>query len=227
MLLEGSCQNLHYLVRRAELQQNMSCFGDEMDFLGFYLDTTFNIGEAEYSEHSLWLWGNSKQLDPYFMQSDIGIKVEKPRIKLTQWWRDILLHIETRKLRGWTQIGTSLLNVSFEEQKSFEQMFKQVRRHVKRYWQKAGHKNMAVLYYGPRERRGVLVGLAYKNVSRDERDRMMRNAAATAMSEASTARTIVIGLDVEHGEHYPYSVMGVFYGDPSTDEHLTPHEGEA
>jgi hypothetical protein len=42
-VLDNEIEVLHYLTRRAELEQQISYLGDEGDLLAFYLDTAFNL----------------------------------------------------------------------------------------------------------------------------------------------------------------------------------------
>ncbi len=99
-VLGEGCEKLHYLVRRAEFERNFDYIGDEIDLLAFYLDTGFNIEEDEFKQQSISLFGMSKIFDPFFMKELPEKETPKPRRKSTKWWRSILHHIETKKLRG-------------------------------------------------------------------------------------------------------------------------------
>ena len=48
-LLDGTCEKLHYLLRRAQFEKSATYIGDELDLLAFYIDTGFNIGEEEFN----------------------------------------------------------------------------------------------------------------------------------------------------------------------------------
>jgi len=48
-ILPSTAHKIHYLRRREDLETNLSYKGDELDLLGFYLASGFNIGEAEFS----------------------------------------------------------------------------------------------------------------------------------------------------------------------------------
>lgn len=52
-ILEPIGQKVHYLRRRAELEGRMSYIGDELDLLGLYIGTGFNLGDAEFGNHHL------------------------------------------------------------------------------------------------------------------------------------------------------------------------------
>lgn len=205
-ILEGTCEKLHYLVRRAQFEVNADYEGDELDLLAFYIDTGFNIGETEFDGTRLYLWAMSKLFDPYFMGWWSGQDAPKPRRRLTRWWKAILRQIERRRVPRWTELGSILLNVSYDDQVKFKKGFNRIQRNVQRHWQQPGHHNFIVLLNGPPQRRDAIVGLAYKRVTKKQRNQWMENAAADAMQEAPTNRALVIGIDVEQRD-YPYSVM--------------------
>jgi hypothetical protein len=207
-ILEGSCERLHYLVRRAEFEEHADYLGDEMDLLALYIETGFNVGEAEFDGTGLYLWGMSKALDPYFMLASSRQGVSKPHLRLTEWWRDLLQRIEERQAPRWTELGQILLSVAYDDQAAFEKGFKRVRRIVCRQWQVPGHDNVVLLRTGPAQRREAIVGLAYKGISREQRNQLIENAAGDAIESVQTDRVLVIGVDVARGD-YPYSVIAV------------------
>lgn len=205
-ILEGTCEKLHYLVRRPQFEVSANYVGDELDLLAFYIDTGFNIGATEFDGTGLYLWAMSKVFDPYFMAWWSGQDAPKPRRRLTRWWKAILRQIERRRVPRWTELGYILLNVAYDDQVQFKKEFKRIQRNVQRHWQEPGHENCIVLLTGPPQRRDAIVGLAYKRVTKKQRNQWMQNVAADAMEEAPTNRALVIGIDVEQRD-YPYSVM--------------------
>ena len=205
-ILEGTCEKLHYLVRRAQFEVHANYIGDEIDLLAFYIDTGFNIGEAEFDHTGLFLRDMSKAFDPYFLCQWSGEDAPKPRRRLTRWWMDILHQIEQRQVTGWTELGYILLNVAYDDQVEFEKGFKRIQRIVQHHWQKPGHENLAVLFNGPPQRRDVIAGLAYKRITREQRNQWIENGAGDAMESAPANRSLVIGIDVERRD-YPYSVI--------------------
>lgn len=205
-ILEGLCTKIHYLVRRAEFDQNARYTGDELDLLVFYLKTGFNIGETEFKGPPLLLGPLSKELDPYFVTRAHGKSAPKPSPRRTAWWDDILTRMESGPIPRWTDVGYIMLNVSYEDQRKFQRMFSVVKRNVIKNWQKRGHRNSLVLLSGPPQRRDVIVGLAYKNVDKNTRNGMMVSLAADEMRKAKVPMALVIGVDVDR-EDYPYTVL--------------------
>jgi hypothetical protein len=206
-LLPSSSQKLHYLQRRQEFEEHAQYHGDEFDLLAFYLYTGFNIGEMEFSgERGLFLTGISKILDPYLTQEHFGITDVQPvRQRLSPWWRDIIAHIERRRNDGWSRIGTTLLNVSYEDQLAFESKFRVVRNIVKRRIQVVpGTMDRVVIANGPPQRRDAIVALAYKGLTREQRDRRLLAAGADGVEASGAQFAWVLAVDVD-APHYPYT----------------------
>ncbi|MEG4224544.1 hypothetical protein QUA35_01185 [Microcoleus sp. N9_B2] len=206
-VLEGSCEKLHYLVRRAEFEKNADYIGDEIDLLAFYLDTGFNIGNAEFTQQGLSLVGLSNIFDPFFMKELPKSETPKPQRKLTRWWRSIIQHIESRQSERWTEVGCVLLNFTHDDQTKFEEGFKRIKKIVHKFWQLPDHNNTCILTNEIVPERGAVVGFAYKRIDREKRNRTMENALDEAMSISPVSRVVVIGVDVEQND-YPYSVVG-------------------
>lgn len=205
-ILEGSCEKLHYLVRRAEFEKNADYIGDEIDLLAFYLDTGFNIGNAEFTQQRLRLLGMSNIFDPFFMKKLPQSETPKPKRKLTRWWRSIIQHIESRQPEGWTEVGCVLLNLTHDEQTKFEKQFKRIKKIVNKFWELPNHNHTCILINETVPERGAVAGFAYKRIDREKRNQTMENAMDEAMSISPVSRVVVIGVDVEQND-YPYSVV--------------------
>ena len=206
-ILEGSCEKLHYLLRRAEFEKNADYNGDEIDLLAFYLDTGFNIGNAEFTQQRLRLVGMSNIFDPFFMKELPKSETPKPQRKLTRWWRSIIQQIESRQPEGWTEVGCVLLNSTHDDQTKFEKQFKQIKKIVNKFWELPEHNNTCILTNETVPERGAVAGFAYKRIDREKRNQTMENAVDEAMSISPVSRVVVIGVDVEQND-YPYSVVG-------------------
>lgn len=127
-ILKTTPEKIHYLKRRAELEANADYKGDELDLLGFYLKTGFNVGESEFDGVHLLLTGMSKPIDVYYEALEENIYLEKPQLKLTKWWLDICQKIQDRKLHQWSDIANILLNVSYNEQEQLLKNSKQLQK---------------------------------------------------------------------------------------------------
>lgn len=195
-LLEHPSEKLHYLSRRAELEANSNYFGDELDLLAFYLDKGFCIGETEFDRTKLMgLYGDSKTLDPYFMRQWHKQSVRKPKRPLTKWWEAVLDGIEKSRTQGWSELGQILLGVAYEEQMEFERNSRHIKRSVLLdgpEWRRECVVNMLV---GVRQH-DAIVGIAYKDLSREGRRELFDQAVSNMLQHESVQRVMVIGWDV-------------------------------
>lgn len=208
-LLDGACQVLHYFRRRAELEALVNYEGDELDLLGLYLETGFNHpGLAE--PMSVMFKGMQRVIDPYMMRHELDIAgVEKPRLRMTEWWRLLLRRVEQIGEPRWTELGYYLLNVEFPDQRSLELRFRRIRRAVRKSIVNPHKTNVVGLAAGPLDRRIGVAAMAFKKVDRKERNWMMENAADHAFEKSGADRVVVIASDVLRDDS-PYSAIAMF-----------------
>ncbi|MEW6236153.1 MAG: hypothetical protein AB1656_12270, partial [Candidatus Omnitrophota bacterium] len=205
-ILISEMERLHYLVRRKEIDENMTYFADELDLLGIYLSTGFNIGEIEQNKKAVFNFiGNSTIIDDYYLSVEQGISKEKPKLKLTKWWREIIKFVEKRKPNRWSEIAEILLNISFDDQKKGEKEFKRYIRNVQKNWEIPGHKNS--LFICPQKYCFNAIGLiAYKELSKNERFNLIENSVNSIFKKCHAKRCLIIGKNVDSND-YPYSIL--------------------
>ncbi len=215
-ILENEVEALHYLMRRAELENQIHYLGDEGDLLGFYLDTAFNLGDAETSgEYSFNLMLKSKELDPYFVGRERGVSVTKPRLKLTKWWRDIINYVIERKIDHWTEVGLLLLNVGYEEQRGFERKFKSLSSRVKLGLTKEKY-NWVSLETAPKDRSYLLAAFPYLTRDRTERNEIMRYILESMIDRDYLLGLLCIGVHASNPQ-YPYNAIVYTDGTRASD----------
>lgn len=202
-ILESRGQRLHYLRRRADLTNTMNAMGDELDFLGFYLDTGFNIGDAEFGELKLHLLGMSKPIDDYCMARAEKIKREKPKPRLTSWWADIISFAEHRGFHRWTDVVNILLSLSYNEQLDAERMFERIKRNVRTNWRRPSHECTVVIVPHPRKSNGVAL-YAYRDEDRENRRDRVQVVADQTFAHGHVQRCVVLAVNIDRKE-YPYS----------------------
>ena len=207
-ILGSAPEKIHYLVRRTELQRTLHFIADEMNLLALYLETGFNLGEAESEKGRLLITDGSRPIDSYYILKDAGIVSPKPALKITQWWSDIRAKIESRHFDRWSEAAVMLLNISFEEQQALENRFKRTARNVRKQWRQPGHENCVVLT-PPAWRRDSFGLLAFKNCRSRERHAMMENVAAGVFAKSHVRRCLVIAINIDT-QTYPYSMLAVF-----------------
>lgn len=207
-ILEGTCEKIHYLIRRTQFEENVNYIGDEIDLLAFYIDKGFCIGDSEFDGTGFQLLGMSEAFNKYFLREDLRIDVEKPRRRLTKWWKDILNKFEDKKTLRWTEMSYMLLNVEYDDQVEFENKFNEVMEIVRQSSKEEDHLNTVVLEYGPKNRRDAVLGCAYKKVDREARHNIIDDAISQVSIDVVKERMVIIGYDVDYQKmHYPYSLI--------------------
>lgn len=129
-ILDEPFLRLHYLRRRAELLPKISQIGDELDSLGFYLDTGFNLGEVESGGSRLVMPGYSGKIDRYFTYIDEQRPSIKPKPNLSPWIFFICEQLRDRGSVGWTEIAFHLLCLTREEQEKVESKIRTIQRKI-------------------------------------------------------------------------------------------------
>ncbi len=207
-ILEAAGEKVNYLKRRAELLESMRTIGDEIDHLGLYLQTGFNIGdEIEDGSAILQLIEMSQPVDNYCVALAEGAHRQKPRLRSSDWWSDICSYVEKRSFWRWTEVINILLSLSFEEQEEAEKMFGQVRDRLRKGRKKGSQDTVFIC---PPTRKSEAVALfAFLDSDVGQRYLRMEQIANQAFDTAHVRRCLVIAANIDR-EDYPYSSLMVF-----------------
>jgi hypothetical protein len=224
-VLEGVHQKLHYLSRRVEWEAHVDYMADEYDLLAFYLATGFNVGTFEFGETNMQIYGLGNALNPYFLSKIGGPPATKPKLRLTQWWRDILHAAEERRFESWTDVGVFLLSADYDTQRDFESRVKKMVRNVKSNWHRPGHENTLILITGPEQRKKAITAYAYKGVSREERDRTVRSIFTQVADQSGCKNALLIGLSADQ-RFYPYQLISIAFGIGEEPETCNERDGQ-
>lgn len=132
-LLPDELQRLHYLSRRAVLQERLDYQADEIDLLALYIEAGFAWGGLEATGEKLLIRGIARSIDPYLEQHYAGkAKGRAPRRPLHRLWSNTLGILERETPPDWVSIGTTLLDASFEQQEAFSTAVKDRIKEVKK-----------------------------------------------------------------------------------------------
>lgn len=206
-LLTTEAQKIHYFQRRRELEMQVEYFADELDLLGFYLDTSFDIGDMEgEGKAALNLTLKSKDLDPYIIGTAKGSSVKKPELKMTTWWKDILATMAKRKTKRWLEFSYILLNIHVENQRGLERQFKELVQRIKNNEIELEH-NWVVFLTANKNRQFAIVAYPYKSKHLEERNKIFSEIINQAFDVNKNLKgVVVIGVNIDT-EHYPYSAL--------------------
>jgi hypothetical protein len=197
-ILDDPLLFLHYLNERVYLQKSFNLIGDELDFLGLYLATGFNL--AAVSRDKLTQFsptGMSAPIDQYYMGREAGLSVAKPSAKLSPLFRDIIKRLTSVRPPGWTLIGFHLLSCADPaEQKAVARALKKLRGTVRRARRDFGR--LCTVNIQPSEgRKARVIFFLFPEEARGEVQRDMEQLAAEAMEASNLEACIVIARGTE------------------------------
>lgn len=116
-LLVGEGQRFHYLLRRAELDEEISFVADEQDLLALYLMNGFN--DARTMGRTLEIYGLSAKL-AYYQKGTPHYDPRTPLpVSTSPLWRHLIAQGRAAQRSRWRMIAYDLLNFMTEEQERF------------------------------------------------------------------------------------------------------------
>lgn len=188
---------LHYLSERLYLQKTFSLMGDELDFLGLYLTTGFNIAGLESHDGVFSPSGMSAPLDRYYQSRDAGVKIAVPTANLQPLYKAIIDKLSSRRLTGWTTAGLHLLSSADPtEQRRIERAMNQLRVSVRKNHHDPAHVN-SMIVTPPGERRAIVIFYVYVESDRANIARNMEQLAAEALESSLRSSCVVFARCVE------------------------------
>ncbi|MEE7626520.1 hypothetical protein V3O24_10135 [Methylobacter sp. Wu8] len=206
--LDHPVQIIHYLQRRTELEGHVSFLGDELDFMGLYAMTLFNLGSMQSEDKTeIIISEMSAPLDKYYMSRDEGIILEKPRPKISKLFNDIFRKLEERSTPQWTEIGVLLNMFSPNDQSKLASAVEMLKKGVSRTWQKEGHKN-AIIYAPPEASEYALAYVLFKDGNAHRRYEFIENAAASGLKPEHVKSCLVIAKNIDQDD-LPYHYISL------------------
>ncbi|MEM7063474.1 MAG: hypothetical protein AAF572_09970 [Cyanobacteria bacterium P01_B01_bin.77] len=196
--LEHPVQIIHYLQRRQELEENLNYTGDELDLMGLYIETLFNLGEYE-AEENLIISEMSFPLDRYYNSKDASIELPKPKPKISPLFSKIFNQLENRLTPRWTEIGVILNRFSPYDQQKLTKMIRKIEGNVRKYWKEEGHKNTAIIIPS-KSSKHALCYVIFNNHNESKRDNYIQNAAALAFENEYVTRCLVIAKNMDKND---------------------------
>jgi len=204
-LLPFEAEKVHYFARRREIEDHLNYEGDELDLLSFYLENGFNIDETEYnSEIMIDLILKSKEIDPYFEGINRGVKVNKPGLEMTEWWKDILNKLSNKKPKNWLETSFILLNSTKKNQEKFEKTLRGLKKRIRTGKVDKKH-NWVTFLFGPKRKSFAVIGYPYVTINKEERNNIIMNILHSEEVKNSKG-SVIIGINVNK-EDYPYSIL--------------------
>jgi hypothetical protein len=191
-ILERPAFFLHYFSERGRFQKALRIFAFEMDFLGVYLETGFNVGNLEEQKVSLNLIGASTVIDRYYESRDAGVALTKPKPKLSTYFSTLIGAIEGRAFPRWTTVTTDLLRcASYAEQKKIDKLLAKLKAGVERNWRDPKHE-CSLVVSPPEIRDTAVVFYAYPPQIAPRRRKIAGELALKALEISGRERCVMI-----------------------------------
>ena len=194
-LLDSDIHLTHYLDTRQEIEERIPYLGDELDLMGFYLESMFEIGKLDENQQ-LVLTGASSEIDHYYSSMDAGATVVKPKPRTNSFFSRVLRQLMIRQTDRWLEIGVALCRFSPEDQKILSRKIFQCGRNVKRAPRARELNNQIVLLPGPHSKYALCVSV-HNNENRDLRDTYFNAACHHGFEADHVEFSIVIEINID------------------------------
>jgi len=196
--LDHPVQIIHYLERRQELEKVLGYMGDELDLMGLYIGTLFNIGDID-PEANFVISEMSSPLDAFYNSRDAGVDIPKPKPKISPLFSGIFEQLEKRHTPRWTEIGVILNRFSPEDQRQLTKMVKIIQKIVRKNWMVEGHKNIAIVT-PPRASEYALCYVVYNDHNASKRNEFIQKAAIVGLEAEHVKQCLVIAKNVDRDD---------------------------
>lgn len=196
-ILDNPLLLLHYLSERMHFQDSYQLMGDELDFLGLYLVSGFNMGHPD-KENVFSPSGMSAPIDKYYNSRDANIHIPKPRASLSPHFRQIVARLCERQPKGWTTAGLHLLSsASPVEQREIERHLVKLRKTVRRTFKDTRHIN--TMFIAPPLARKARVGFyLFPEELRSRHGEIMEILADGELGEEAVETITLFGRSTEN-----------------------------
>ncbi|MGO9546731.1 MAG: hypothetical protein ACLPPF_18285 [Rhodomicrobium sp.] len=197
-ILDNPILLLHYLAERAYFQKAFKLLGDELDFLGLYLSTGFNIAGLESHTGLFSPSGMSAPIDRYYDSRDAGVRIPKPQAALQPLFRSIIDRLSDRRPQGWVTGGLHLLgSADPSEQLAIEHSLNQLRTQVRRNHHDPKHV-CSLMVNSPAERKAVVVFYLFPEAKRAGLKVNMEQLANQALAEGKRRTSVIFARCIDN-----------------------------
>ena len=180
--------------------------GDELDLMGLYIGTLFNISNTDPDVEYI-ISGMSAPLDKYYNSMDVGIHIPKPQPIISPLFSGIMEQLEKRHTQRWTEIGVILNRFSPDDQRKLGRMIEDLKKNVRQYWMKDGHKNM-VICVPPKASKYAICYVMYNNNNAHRRDEFIQKAANYGLKAEHIKQCLVIAKNLDRDDRQ-YHFIGL------------------
>lgn len=204
-ILDEEIPFLHYFSERFHFQKHFEVFGDELDFLGVYLSTGFNLG-AKRVDFRLMVSGMSDIIDRYYNARDAGMELKKPAPTIHRSYKGIIDKLARTKPSGWTTMGIFILSsANPDEQAKVERGLNKLRQSVTRKKAKPGH-DCFMAIVPPLNRKATVGFYVHPAAQANLRRAHMEHFAAEALEREDAASCVLFAKNTDNWSS-PYEAV--------------------
>lgn len=205
-ILDEEIPFLHYFSERFHFQKYFEIIGDELDFLGVYLSTGFNIKAERDDFHCLMVSGMSEVIDRYYNARDAGMVLKKPAPTIHRCYKQIIDKLAWTKPSGWTTMGIFILSsASPEDQSKVERGLNRLRKSVTRKNAKPGHECFMEIV-PPLNRKATVGFYIHQGEKTHLRREHMEHFAAEALERDDAASCVLFAKNTDNWSS-PYETV--------------------
>lgn len=202
-ILDNPILLLHYLREREYLQKTFQLVGDELDFLGLYLGSFFNLAGVEEHKGTFSPSGMSEPIDRYFESRDLGIMLPKPNAQLSTFYRAAIDRLADRRSPGWTTVGLALLSSADPtEQHRVVNGLNKLRASVRKDYRNPKHTSSLIIKPPSKEKALIAIYL-FPEALRPSLKANMERMASQVLAEEGHDVCIAFGRSIDRWEE-PY-----------------------
>jgi hypothetical protein len=205
-LLENEPTLCHYFLRRGSFERTTDYHADEHDLIAYYLVTGFNDHAAEDGEKSLFIYGMSDELRPYYDRRVDGTRGKRPKPKRSKLWASWIDTLNERRPLDWLSMTHRLLNVDFASQIQVERQVEQKIREVRRSKQPVDGASIS-LQTGPAHRREVVIVCVAKAPDKNSRNELLQGHIDQAISESGATDYLLVVMNAAARDGSPYHLI--------------------
>jgi hypothetical protein len=188
-LLPLQAERIDFLEQRDRIDHEIHWSGDDLDLVALYMHNHLRLA-APGDSTMLFLSHHSIELDPYFIETDRGIKARRPKPVMTKLWEDVIERVETTAEPGWLACCRALLGIGPATQRN---LIQEMRRRTARI--EKGERASDLAYFeADRGEQALLCAFAFDRAHRDEDLSDVQETLAQMMLEnASVSRIVALG----------------------------------
>jgi len=199
---------LHYFHARGRLQRQIRLVADELDLLGFYLASRFNLSSLP-ATGGIVLTGMSAAVDRYYINRDADAPSSPPTLAPSPVLDSVVRGLQELRPKGWTTKAIDLLDAgSLAEMEELSRRLEKIRREVAR--RKPDKEGECALVWAPPEpARHLVLFLVFTRRQESLAEDVAADLAAEALMLSGRDRCLVVARRVETWDA-PYAFVGTF-----------------